>query len=419
MACSDPSSDLNTFFKGLLGLDDPWKVVSVMRNEEQGEVALELEHPKGQKVECPDCGALCSKADHTHTRGWRHLDTMQYVTILRARVPRSNCTECGVKTTRVPWSDRFTRMTRMMEDHLVDILMSASSISAACELAGIDWSTAHRLMERAVERGLQRRESSTPLKLAGMDEKSFGRGHSYVTILNDLERACVIEVVRDRTREAAKEAWASVSEPARMEVEAVAMDMWPAYQGAAEAMVPNADVVFDRYHLSSHLNNAVDKVRREEGKVFRAEGDERLTSTRYLWLTNPENLSEKKADDLAKLCHQRMKTARAWAIKEAFVEFWFQLGPLSANAYFQEWYQWAIRSQLAPVKKVARMIKSHIGNLLTYFKHWITNAVSEGLNSRIQSLKSAARGFKRFENYRTRILFFCGGLDLKLIPVQP
>ena len=184
-------------------------------------------------------------------------------------------------------------------------------------------------------------------------------------------------------------------------------------------MVPNADVVFDRYHLSSHLNNAVDKVRREEAKVFRAEGDERLTSTRYLWLTNPENLSEGKADDLAKLCHQRMKTARAWAIKEAFVEFWFQLGPLSANAYFQQWYRWAIRCQLAPVKKVARMIKSHLGNLLTYFKHWITNAVSEGLNSRIQSLKSAARGFKRFENYRTRILFFCGGLELKLFPAQP
>jgi transposase len=290
MADSDLSSDLNTFFKGLLGLDDPWKVISVTRNEEQGEVTLELEHPKGQKVVCPDCGALCSKADHTPARGWRHLDTMQYVTILRARVPRSNCAECGVKTTRVPWSERFTRMTRMMEDHLIDVLMSASSISAACELTGIDWTTAHRLMERAVERGLQRRESSAPLRLAGIDEKSFGRGHSYVTILNDLERACVIEVVRDRTKEAAKEAWASVSEPTRMGVEAVAMDMWPAYQGAAEAMVPNADIVFDRYHLSSHLNDAVDKVRRQEAKVFRAEGDERLTSTRStVWKTSLRN----------------------------------------------------------------------------------------------------------------------------------
>lgn len=307
----------------------------------------------------------------------------------------------------------------MMEDHLIDVLVSASSISAACELAGIDWSTAQRLMERAVGRGLERRESSAPLRLAGMDEKSFGRGQSYVTILNDLERGNVIEVVKDRTMEAAGKAWASVSESARKDVEAVAMDMWPAYQGAAKAMVPGADIVFDRYHISSHLSDAVDKVRRQEAKQLRAGGDERLTSTRYLWLTSPENLSEKRSGELAKLCHQQLKTARAWAIKETFVEFWLHWGPLSAEAFFTEWYGWAIRSRLAPVKKVARMIKSHLPNLLTYFKHWITNAVSEGLNSKIQNLKSAARGFKRFENYRVRILFFCGGLELKALPGQP
>lgn len=419
MADHASSSDLNTFFKGLLGLEDPWTVVSVSRDEVDREVELVLEHPKGTKVACPECGALCPKADHTPERTWRHLDTMQYVTVLRARVPRSRCPACGVKTIGVPWADRFSRMTRMMEDHLIDVLECASSISAACSLAGVDWTTAQRVMERAVQRGLERRDAARPVRLAGMDEKSFRRGHSYVTLLNDLECPAVLEVVPERTLEAARTAWLALPAAVREGVEAVAMDMWPAYETAARTLAPNADIVFDRFHVSKHLNEAVDLVRRRESGNLRASGDDTLVSTRYLWITNPANLSGKKSADLGRLAWRRLKTARAWAIKESFADFWECWGPLSAGEHFKRWFAWAIRSRLEPIKKVARMIRSHLDNLLTYFRHWITNAASEGLNSKIQALKAAARGFRTFEHYRVRILFFCGALDLRSDPVQP
>lgn len=107
-----------------------------------------------------------------------------------------------------------------------------------------------------------------------------------------------------------------------------------------------------------------------------------------------------------------LKVSRAWAIKELFRAFWDCLDAGEAKQHFNRWYSWAIRSRLEPIKEKARMIKSHLNNILTYFSHRITNAVSEGLNSKIQSVKSNARGYRSFDGFRNSILFYCGGLDM-------
>ena len=143
-----------------------------------------------------------------------------------------------------------------------------------------------------------------------------------------------------------------------------------------------------------------------------AEGRDDLSGSKYSLLKSDENLTATQRSVLETLCGKNFKTSRAWAIKESFNEYWTSRNAAFAENVFKDWYSWAIRSRLEPIKKVARMIKKHLYGLQTYFKHWITNAVSEGLNSRIQSLKSAARGFRNFANYRIRILFFCGRLDL-------
>ncbi len=121
---------------------------------------------------------------------------------------------------------------------------------------------------------------------------------------------------------------------------------------------------------------------------------------------------------LEKICGRNLKTSRAWAIKETFVSFWQARNRAFGEIVFKEWYDWAIRSQLEPIKKVAKMLKKHLEGLLSYFEYPITNAVSEGLNSKIQSIKASARGFRNFENYRIRILFTCGKLDLAPVLVH-
>ena len=196
------------------------------------------------------------------------------------------------------------------------------------------------------------------------------------------------------------------------------MDMWPAFANSAGRHVPEAEIVHDRFHISKHLNEAVDKVRRQEHKALRKEGDETLTGTKQLWLFNPENLSEEKWLVFEPLKQQELKTARAWAIREQFRWFWDYRYAGNARKFFKQWYQWAIRCRLEPVKKVARMLKCHLDRILSWFRHHISNGMAEGYNSRIQSIKTAARGFRNFANYRTRILFFCGKLNLLPSPTH-
>jgi transposase len=181
---------------------------------------------------------------------------------------------------------------------------------------------------------------------------------------------------------------------------------------ASEQRAPQAAVVHDKFHIASHLNEAVDEVRRKEHKELLAQGDVTLTGTRQLWLFNPQNFTPDQAAEFAALRDSGLKVARAWAAKELFSRLWNYRYEGSARKFFGDWYGWVSRSRLKPMIKVAKMLKRHLDNILTYLRHPITNAVTEGLNSKIQMLKSNARGFRSFENYRLRILFFCGKLSL-------
>jgi transposase len=402
---------LNLHYRQLLFLDDNWNVESVNLSTEEKRVVIRLEHV-GESVICPECSATCSLKDHAPERRWRHLDTMQFETILEARVPRVNCASCGVKTTAVPWAAKHSRFTLMFEAFVIDVLQAASCVSKAAALLSLGWDSVHEIMKRAVQRGLQRR-SVDKVKHLGIDEKSFGRGQDYVSLMTDLTASRVLEVVPGRDEKSAQKLWKSLPQQQLAKVEAVAIDMWQAFENSVRDQVPQADIVHDKFHIAKHLNEAVDKVRRQEHKILKSEGDERLTGSKQLWLFHPENLRENRKEEFEALKNQELKTSRAWALKENFRWFWSYCYAGSAKTYFQDWYSWASRCRLKPMVKVAKMIKKRLANLLTYFKHHITNAISEGFNSRIQSLKANARGFRTFENYRTRILFYCGKLDLK------
>jgi len=349
-------------------------------------------------------------ADHAPERVWRHLDTMQFETLLRARVPRARCPKHGVKTIAVPWAEPGSRFTLLFERFAIEVLHASRSLTQAKELLGLSWDALQRIMDRAVRRGLARRELEG-LAHIGIDEKSFGSGQSYISLLSDLDKSRVLEVVEGCDGAAAETLWASLPSEQRAKVEAVALDMAPAFIAASRAAVPQAALVHDKFHIAKHLNEAVDTVRRHEHKALLASGDETLKGTRQLWLFNPLNWSEEQAVEFARLKESGLKVGRAWAIKELFTRVWTYRYEGSARKFFKAWFGWASHSQLKAIVKVAKMLKRHLENILTYLRHPITNAVTEGLNSKIQSIKANARGFRSFQNYRTRILFFCGKLD--------
>ena len=404
-------SELQKHYALLLGVRSPWEVKNVELKLAEKKVEIELGWQWGAAAKCPECGRECSIHDCAPERTWRHLDTMQFTTLIRARTPRSDCPEHGVKTMQVPWAAPQGRFTLLFERFAVEVLLASASISQACELLGISWDTAQEIMRRAVERGLERRRLEE-LKHLGMDEKSFKRGQSYITLLTDLEESRVLDVVEERTTEAADQLWETLSPEQKQTVEAVAVDMWEPFIQTIQKQVPAADIVHDKFHVSKSLGEAVDKVRRAEHKELMAQGDETLKGTRQLWLYNPQNFSPDQAEDFSALKDLQLKVARAWAAKELFSKFWEYQQEGWARRFFKDWFGWVSRSRLKPLVEVAQMLKRHLDNLLTYLKHHITNAVTEGLNSKIQSLKAAARGFRSFRNYRIRILFFCGKLNL-------
>jgi transposase len=404
-------SELQKHYAQLLGIGSPWEVTNVELKLGEKKVEIELGWQWGAAAKCPECGRACSIHDCAPERTWRHLDTMQFTTLIRARAPRSDCPKHGVKTMQVPWAAPQGRFTLLFECFSVEVLLASASVSQACALLGIGWDTAQEIMRRAVKRGLERRQLEK-LKYLGMDEKSFRRGQSYITLLTDLEESRVLDVVEERTAEAASQLWDTLSPEQKQAVEAVAVDMWEPFIQTIQTQVPEADIVHDKFHVSKYLGEAVDKVRRQEHKELLAEGDETLKGTRQLWLYNPQNFSPEQAEEFSALKDLHLKVARAWAAKELFSKFWEYQEEGWARRFFKDWFGWVSRSRLKPVVEVAQLLKRHLENLLTYLRHHITNAVTEGLNSKIQSLKSAARGFRNFQNYRIRILFFCGKLDL-------
>lgn len=404
-------NDLTDHYRLLLGLDESWRVDSVDFNADEKQVTVHLEHAGGPLV-CPECDRVCPRADTAKERVWRHLDIMQFRTEIRASTPRSDCADCGVLTIRVPWAGKHSRFTLLFEAFAIDVLKACANVSRGAELLGLSWNATHSIIERAVERGLDRR-SLEEVRHLGIDEKSFGQGQDYVSVMTDIDGHRVLDVSEGRTIKSTDKLWKTLTKEQREQVSAVSMDLWQAFITSTRKNAPCAEIVHDKFHVSKYLNDAVDKVRRRENKQLQKEGDHRLTGSRHLWLFNPKNMSNERLAELKQFQRYDLKTGRAWSIRENFRRFWDYIYTTSAEEFFDRWYSWAVRSQLKPIRKVAKTLKRHLPELLSYFRHRITNATAEGFNSRIQSIKTAATGFRNFANYRTRILFYCGKLDLK------
>jgi transposase len=405
-------------YRRILGIEAPWQVDRVELKLTEGEVHVYLTHANHLDWACAECGALRPLYDHQAERQWRHLDTCQYRTILHAQPPRSQCPEHGVRVVKLPWAEAGSRFTALLEGLAITWLKHASQ-KAVAEQLRLSWEEIHGIMERAVERGLARRQAEEIPQL-GVDEKAFRKGHKYLTLVNDLQRNRVLYVAEDRQQSSLDGFWGTITAQQRDSIQAVALDMWDPYVTSVQEHLPGAEnkIVFDKFHIAQHLGEAVDRVRRREHKRLKAEGDERLTGTKYDWLRNPAGMDREQRREFAELRQSELQTARAWALKETAMALYHYVYEKPARKHFHWWYNWAVRSRLQPMKQVAGMLKRRFENIITYLRHQITNAASESLNAKIQWVKYTARGFRNKQNFIHAIYFHCGGLDLAPSPTK-
>lgn len=400
-------------YREILGISSPWKVVSVKLDLEAKRVDVTVDHDEGQIWKCPQCDQESVCYDHSPERAWRHLDTCQFKTFVHARVPRVKCPIHGVVQVTVSWAGKFSRFTLLMERLVIDVLQACETVVGACRILDITWDQAWGVMERAVLRGKSRKKARV-IERIGVDEKAFKKGQSYMTVVCDIDSGTVEYVAEDRKKSSLAGFFSQLTPEQILGIEAIAMDMWEPYYQAVLESVPLArdKIVFDRFHIMQHATKAVDAVRKQEHRRLLLEGDESLKKTKYLWLASEENVPEDRRKEFHSLKESDLATARAWAIKENLRHLWTYCSPGWARRFFEDWYSWATRSRLEPIRQLAATVKAHIDNIVTYCKHYITNAVSEGLNSRIMGIKRRAGGFRNPENFKTAIYFHCGGLAL-------
>jgi transposase len=399
-------------YKTILGVEDPWIITDVTMDAEDETITVRVELKTGATLPCPTCGRSGCGIKDRRERTWRHLDTCQFKTLINAPLPRTDCPECGAKTITPPWADKHSRFTLLFERFAIDALLEMS-VKGTCRLLRLTWDEADGIMARAVERGLRKRDLSALTRI-GIDEKAVRKGHCYITVVYNLETSKVIWVGEDRREETLDRFFAALPEDVRERIECIAMDMWIPYRASCRKWIADADkkTVLDRFHIEKHLNEAVDKVRKQEHRALKAQGIGLLDRSKWDWLYHPENLPPEREARFEELRQYDLKTVRAHAVKENFRHFWQYAYPANARRFFKAWYFWATHSRLDPIVKVAKIFKRHFERIVTFFRLRATNSIAEGINNKIQSVKKKAYGFRNTRRFINAIYFHCAGLEL-------
>jgi len=402
-------------YKQILGIVPPWDVREVELNIRAGEVKVHVAAVTGTKQVCPTCGASCSGYDKRQ-RSWRHLDTCQFKTLLVAEVPRVTCPKHGVVTVKVPWAEPGSGFTALYEALVIDWLKEAS-IQAVSRQLSLSWNAIDGIMQRAVKRGLARRQTET-VRHIGVDETSFKKGHDYVTVVSEGKR--VLHVSDERRTSSLNEYYETLTKEQKAGIESISMDMWPAYIKSTMSNIPDAKakIAFDKFHVAKYLGDAVDEVRKQEHKALMRDGWEDLKGSKYYWLTNLGNLSRQRQCEFKVLRESTLKTARAWAIKTLAMGLWNYVSRTWAEKRWKQWLSWAVRCRLEPMKKVAKTIKEHLWGIINAIILKVTNGGAESINSRIKMIKIRSRGFRNKARYKNAIYFHLGGLDLYPVDVS-
>ncbi len=400
-----------TLYNEILGLEKPWIVTDVNLDLPNEEVNVQIEYDSKVGL-CPVCNKNFSVYDSRKVRSWRHLDTCQMKTYLTGNLPRVKCSEHGVQSISVPWAEPFSHFTILYERFAINLLQATQNQTRAASILRIGFNQIHLIMNKAVSRGLSRRKKMD-IKYMGIDEKSMKKGHTYITVATDIQTGTIIDIVENRTQKATRKLLDLIKSTHNLlPLKAVSMDMWKPFMNEVSSILPYAAIVHDRFHVMKYLNDGVNKTRIKENKILKNEEINPLKKSKYLFLKNEENMTKKQYTRFQEIKDLTLDTSRAWRIKENFKSFFDCNYINEAKFYFTKWYFDVRKSCLQKMIKVSETLLNHFGGLISYINHRISNGIAENLNGQIQRIKTVARGFNSFFNFRNAILFYLGKLDM-------
>ena len=397
-------------FSAALRIEEPLYIDDITFDVPEGELHIHLNFRRGGRFCCSECGEADVPVHDTVEKAWRHLNFFQYKCYLHLRTPRTKCPKCGERLWVPPWSRQQSGFTMLFEGFVL-ALAKGMPVSRIGELVGEQDTRIWRIVRYYVNRAHAKKNYAGVTKV-GCDETSSRRGRNYVTVFANMDNGEVMFATEGKdsgtVKAFAEEMPKHGAQPEQ--IKEVTIDMSPAFISGVTDYLPAAGITFDKFHVIQALNKAQDEIRRMEQKE-----NPLLKSSRYIWLKNPGNLTEKQRKQLATLRYENLKTAKVYQMKLTFQDIYRLIRePEAAGEAIKKWLSWAVRSRLEPIKSFAKTVKSHFDGIMRYFTSRLTSGAMEGLNSRIQEIKRRARGFRNIFNFITMIYLETAALELEL-----
>lgn len=410
---------LKTFFKKLLGLTSPVSSVEVAEEgtDDGGKSTIRVNVNLARRS--LRCGACGRRARRKHglegkERSWRHLSCLGYPVELRATIYRVMCESCGVQTMSVPWARVGSVFTKAFEDEVAWFLQRTDQTTCSTYF-DVAWMTAGKIASRVVNEKLDGSLLKN-LRNIGIDEISYGRPRKFMTVVVDHDRGRVVWTGEGKSSETLGKFFALLTPEQRAAIQVVSIDMSAAFIKGIQDNVPQAEIVFDRFHVIQLLTAAIDEVRREEMRVAETDEERRsIKGSRYPLLKNNYKLQISDLETLASIQKNNKRLYRAYLMKESFQEIYAAESVEEADLRFKRWRDWVVRSNIEPLKHLCRTITLYWDGIRAFFIHGITNARAEGMNSKIRMISHRAFGFHSGAALAAMLQLCCSGITIEFL----
>ncbi len=396
-----------TIFKKLIGVES--LVVIAFDFAEDGFI-IEVK-PRWRKPRCGICHRRGPVYDTRAPRRWRHLSYGRCMIWLRYACCRVACPHCGVHLEAVPWASHASRFTKDFEK-MVTWMAQRSDKTTVHHMMGINWRTVGRIIGRVVPL-LQDKKRLKDLYVIGIDEISYRKNHKYVTLVMDHIKRHVVWAHKGKNAETLKAFFEELGPEGCEQIQVVTIDMSKAFISAVREKAPQAQIIFDRFHVQQLANKAVDEVRRSIMRELAGlDAYKFIKSSRWALLKNPWNLTQKQRSKLSEIQRENNRLYRAYLLKEGLARVLDYLQLKRAKAALEDWLSWASRSKLFPFVKLARTIRQYKDEILAYIKLRYTNGPTEALNNKIRLIQRKAYGFHRPQSLIAMMMLCCGGVEV-------
>ena len=389
-------------FSIALGLDKPWFIKQVEFDKSNSQLDIHIGFTKGFKFSMPD-GNNYSAYD-TVERSWQHLNFFQHKCYLHAKVPRVKQSDGSIQTQTVPWARKGSGFTLLFEAYSMLLIENEMPVNKVGKVLGVYPKRLWNVFDYWIGIAHNKDEIEDLIQV-GFDETSKKKHHDYVTTMVDLDTRRVLYATEGKGADCIERSvdYLESKNVKKENIKQVCIDMSPTFISGCSNYLPDAEVTFDKFHVTKEVNKAMDTLRKLE-RV----GNNMLKHHKYTFLKN--KLTPKIKAERDSLLEMYPKLGEGYRLKQMFRDFWDIKNKEEAESYLAFWCDIAEDSKIFPFQKVVKTIKAHWSGIINYIESQVSNGILEGLNSKIQLAKKRARGYTNTTNFINMIYFTCGKL---------